>query len=321
MINYSLLILQKMLTFLILLSLGYIIVKIGVIKRESMSSIASFILNVILPCLTASLFIKQKTTFQSIVNYFPILIYMVCVYIIMLSLGFAGSWLTHNSRETANLQIGCSMSGNFSFVVIPIAMSILGESIQSFIPLASAIDTAVVWTLGISMFTRGVDSDSKIIIKLRYLFNPVFTAVLVSILINSLSISIPTIFMTVISQIGEMCYSLGFLYVGCSLFFKPHYKTLHIPSLIILITGKLLVAPALVFTLFSRFLPTDTCIFLMLVAGAPIMSTSCSISKKYNLNEGFATEAVSISTICCLFTIPLLLILFFLMQEVFLNRH
>lgn len=53
-------------------------------------------------------------------------------------------------------------------------------------------------------------------------------------------------------------------------------------------------------------MPEYLSIFLMLVAGAPVMSTSCTICRQYALDEEYAAAAVFVTTLGCMASIPLL---------------
>ena len=48
---------------------------------------------------------------------------------------------------------------------------------------------------------------------------------------------------------------------------------------------------------------------LMLISGSPAMTTSCTISSQYDLDEGFAAAMVLVSTLGCMVTIPILFLL------------
>lgn len=61
-----------------------------------------------------------------------------------------------------------------------------------------------------------------------------------------------------------------------------------------------------VYLISRRFVPEYLSIFLMLGAGAPVMSTSCTICRQYALDEEYAAAAVFVTTLGCMASIPLL---------------
>ena len=60
------------------------------------------------------------------------------------------------------------------------------------------------------------------------------------------------------------------------------------------------------YILTGPILPETERVVLMLIAGAPSMTTSCMIAGQYGLDEDYASTAVFVTTICCMVTIPLL---------------
>ena len=74
----------------------------------------------------------------------------------------------------------------------------------------------------------------------------------------------------------------------------------------LLAAGRLVIAPLAVYLISRRFVPEYLSIFLMLVAGAPVMSTSCTICRQYALDEEYAAAAVFVTTLGCMASIPLL---------------
>ena len=63
--NYMIAILPKMAGFLLLVLIGFTASRIGVIKKEAMSSISGFLLKIVLPALTISLIWENQTTFYT----------------------------------------------------------------------------------------------------------------------------------------------------------------------------------------------------------------------------------------------------------------
>jgi len=88
---------------------------------------------------------------------------------------------------------------------------------------------------------------------------------------------------------------------------KINLQTLKDISLLVL--AKLILVPLAIYTVAGFFLPRMERIILMLIAGAPSMTTSVIIAKQYDLDTEYAAEAVSITTMACLVTVPLLFLL------------
>lgn len=303
--NYFALILPKLVSFLILLSVGYFVAWRGILRREGMTSIAALLIRVVLPCLSADLLIEQGIDVASLADYAVPVLWMLAAYAVMTAVGAAGARLAGLKGLLKNVHIGCSIGGNYAFVVLPLAMALFTAQEQSIIPIGSAVDTTVAWTLGLGIFTRGRERES-LRGRIKRFFTPVLLSIILALTLNTLKLRLPECVLTPVRYIGQVSYSLGFIYVGASLYYMPKRLRGYVRPLALLAAGRLVIAPLAVYLISRRFVPEYLSIFLMLVAGAPVMSTSCTICRQYALDEEYAAAAVFVTTLGCMASIPLL---------------
>lgn len=190
-------------------------------------------------------------------------------------------------------------------MVLPLAMALFTAQEQSIIPIGSAVDTTVAWTLGLGIFTRGLERES-LRGRIKRFFTPVLLSIILALTLNTLKLRLPECVLTPVRYIGQVSYSLGFIYVGASLYYMPKRLRGYARPLALLAAGRLVIAPLAVYLISRRFVPEYLSIFLMLVAGAPVMSTSCTICRQYALDEEYAAAAVFVTTLGCMASIPLL---------------
>ena len=278
--NYMIAILPKMAGFLLLVLIGFTASRIGVIKKEAMPSISGFLLKIVLPALTISLIWENQTTFYTMARYGRMVIAQILMYFIMAAGGILGSRICHLSGTTSNVHRGCSVGGNYGFLVIPLIMTLFGDQGGNvYIPICSVIDTTLVWTLGFTLFTNGVGQKE----------NPW-----------------KKIIMNTIDSVGNTCYSWGLIYLGCSLGFMKLTNISKYRSILVLVFTKLLVIPLIVYFISHHFLTNVESMILMLISAAPSMTTSSMIAEQYHLDEEYASTAVVTTTLFCMFIIPLL---------------
>lgn len=73
-----------------------------------------------LPALTISLIWENQTTFYTMARYGRMVIAQILMYFIMAAGGILGSRICHLSGTTSNVHRGCSVGGNYGFLVIPL---------------------------------------------------------------------------------------------------------------------------------------------------------------------------------------------------------
>ena len=275
--NYMIAILPKMAGFLLLVLIGFTASRIGVIKKEAMPSISGFLLKIVLPALTISLIWENQTTFYTMARYGKMVI----------------------------VHRGCSVGGNYGFLVIPLIMTLFGDQGGNvYIPICSVIDTTLVWTLGFTLFTNGVGQKENPWKKI--IMNPIFISIILGLCLTSFHIPVPDMIMNTIDSVGNTCYSWGLIYLGCSLGFMKLTNISKYRSILVLVFTKLLVIPLIVYFISHHFLTNVESMILMLISAAPSMTTSSMIAEQYHLDEEYASTAVVTTTLFCMFIIPLL---------------
>ena len=200
--NYFMAILPKMAGFLLLVLIGFTAVKTSVIKKEAMSSISGFLIRFVLPALTISLIYDNQTTFGTLIRYGRFAAAQAVMYLVMAGAGILGSRLCRLNGTTANVYRGCSVGGNFGFLVIPLIMALFAEEGGNlYIPICSVMDTTFVWTLGFALFTNGIAQRENPVKKI--LLNPIFISVIIALCLTSFHIPLPSPVINTIDSVGS----------------------------------------------------------------------------------------------------------------------
>ena len=111
--------------------------------------------------------------------------------------------------------------------------------------------------------------------------------------------------MTTIKGLGDCSRYLALLYLGALLATMPVLSMLTKPYVYLLIVLKMTVYPVVVFFVSSLFFDYTTSMVLTTIASLPPMVAVTMMARTYGGDERVATEAVFVSTIACLGTIPL----------------
>lgn len=307
--NYLTVIIPKLISFLILIGLGYLIARIGVIRQEGMSTLSGLLIRVVLPCLTVSLMDQRGTDFAALIDCGNVVLGQILGYLLLAIVGILCSHLLKLQSPTSNVHQGCMVGGNYAFVVIPMMMAMYaGTDAEQYVPICSAVDTIVVWTLGITLFTRGTSSRKESLGKLlpSRLLNPIIVAIVGMLVLNSLKIRLPATVLSLCGDIGSISYTLGLIYVGCGVCFLKKGSSTALKGAFVILLTKLLIVPLIVYITASRFLPEAESIILMLIMAAPSMTTSVMVANQYQLDQDYAATAVFVTTLGCLVALPVL---------------
>ena len=303
--EYFLVILPKMFGFFLLILIGITAVKIKVVNDENLSVLSGLLIKIILPMLNISLLCERQITFVDLWSYRDMVIWQVILYLLLAVTGIICTKLARMKYPQCNVHRGCMVGGNYAYMVLPLIYALFdGTYGVDYIPICSTVDTVVVWTLGLTLFTWVKGSGGAA--SLKKLWNPITASILLGLILNTLSIRIPDAVMETVTQVGSTSGSLGLIYMGCNLALIKKIELKSLKQISMLVLTKLLLIPVLIYALASQFLPETESIILMLIAGAPSMTTTAIIAKQYNLDRDYAAEAVSITTMACLITVPIL---------------
>jgi len=306
--EYFLIILPKMFTFLLLIIIGVVTVKVKVVNEDTLPVLSGFLIKIVLPLLNISLLCERQITFADLWSYKDMVFWQVVLYLMLAGAGIICVKLAKIPYPQSNVHRGCMVGGNYAYMVIPLIYALFsGTYGVDYIPICSTVDTVVVWTLGLTLFTWVKGSGGAA--SFKKLWNPITGSILFGLTLNTLGIKLPTPVMDVVTQVGNISGSLGLIYMGCNLALIKRIKWQALRHISLLVLAKLILVPLAIYAVASFFLPHTERIILMLIAGAPSMTTSVIIAKQYDLDTEYAAEAVSITTMSCLVTVPLLFLL------------
>ena len=303
--EYFFLILPKLATFFLLILLGILMVKVGVVTRENLSLLSGLIVKLILPCLILSLVWENQTTLPALWGFRRILLGQASTYFLLLGAGLLIIRHCRLTPPTSNTLFGCIIGGNYGFVVIPLMMALFpaGEG-QQYIPVCAAIDTLFVWTLGMYLFTNVKGRNTLRENPLKKVLNPVFVTFLAALVLCTLKAPLPDPVVSVFDQLGSAS-CLGLVYLGCSLCFVNRSALKKIRPLLLIILLRQLLLPLAIHLISRPFLPDTERMCVVLITAAPSLSAASMIARQYQLDEDFASSAVFLTTAASGVTIPL----------------
>lgn len=303
--DYLSIIVPKLINLLLLLLLGVFAVKIHVLTESSLKILSDLLMKIILPILSFNLLLQQKVTFFDLISLRGMVLWQLAIYPLAALVGLVFVRLGKMKYPQSNVHLGCMVSGNYAYVVLPLIYALYeGTRATIYIPLGCSLEALVIWTFGITLFTWG--QGHQRFGTLKKVLNPFTFAVLAGFLFNTLNLSLPPILTDTINQVGTTSTPLGMIYLGASLCFMSWGSLANLEHALMYVAGKMIIVPILIYLAARNFLPEAESIVLMLTAASPSMTIAVMVSREYGLDADYATEVVSVSTLACAVTIPIL---------------
>ena len=303
--EYFSIIIPKLINLLLLLLLGVFASRIQILTKEKLKVLQDLLMNIILPILSFNLLLEQKVTFFDLLSLKEMVFAQLCIYPVLILVGIISTKFMRMKYPQSNVHWGCMISGNYAYVVIPLIYALYqGTPATVFIPLGCSVEALVIWTMGITLYTWGQGGYG--LSGLKKMLNPITFAVLLGFLVNTIALPLPVILTDTISQVGSMSTPLGMIYLGASLCFMEWGNLNNLEHALVYVATKMFLVPLLVYVAASHFFPEAESIVLMLTCASPSTTIAVMIARQNELDVDYAGEIVSVSTLSCAVTIPLL---------------
>ena len=204
------------------------------------------------------------------------------------------------------LQFGTVYS-NAGFIGIPLTQALLGSDGVFYAVTYIAAYTVYVWTHGISLFGHEhVRPSMKI---RRALLNPGIISILIALPLYILSVHIPSPASDVVGYLAAMNTPLSMIVVGVNLA-AFSLRTIFSDKFVWLGTlARNIIVPAL-FIVLLGFLPIDPVarMAILISVSTPVGAFLVIFSVRHDQDTQFATRLLCLSTLLCVITLPLALV-------------
>ncbi len=198
---------------------------------------------------------------------------------------------------------------NNGFMGYPLALAVFGEKGLFLMIIANAVFILYTYSVGIILLISGKEKLSRIKTLKSMVSIPSVTSV-IGLLIFILGIRLPSLLANFLETVGGITIPLSMIIIGIQLAESKTGEVLRNKHLFWTLILKLIVLPAILFGIFVwlPFPPFVLCIvvFAMAMPSAAIIPV---LSEIYGTNTKLAAQAVFITTMFSLITIPIFAIL------------
>ena len=286
--------LHQMIIFFLILAVGFVAGKKGVIKQESMPHLTQIISKILLPVLI--FYGTIATTKEAIAENAIIVVFAIVFYVVVTVILFAAAKIMRLKGDRDKIFTFCFMFGNTGFVGIPL--------------LVAFVDQAIFWTFGIWMAT-GRDRQTKFTIK--NFISPNIIAIALALIVVFIGVPIPVVINDTLATISNATGALCMMYLGAMVCFSKWMQVLKCAELYVGIVVKMVLLPIIGGHIFMLIgLPQDMMVSMVAIMSLPIMTVVPMIASM-NSNEGeYATGMTVVTLVVSVATIPLVQLLAFM---------
>ncbi|MGM0409517.1 MAG: AEC family transporter [Bacillota bacterium] len=303
--NFALII-NQILTLFIIIFIGYILQQKGYIDKKIEKGLSRLLLKVVLPALIISSMIVEidaelidniiLMTIISFLSYFFLILFSkILMKILNVSV---------NRKVVFQFLL---IFSNVGYMGYPVVDAVFPEYGIFYAVFNNIVFGIILWTYGVYLFNSEKD-DYKI--KWKNIFNNGVIASIIGLILLLTSYKPPEPIMGALNYISNMTFPLSMFIIGASLA-KVNFKSIIKDKLLFFVTVlRLLVLPISLYMILLPFdIPEIILIISVLLVAMPSAANTVIFAEEYEGNSTFASEAVFLTTLFSLFTIPLILYL------------
>lgn len=305
-------ILNQILILGIIVCIGIIAAKAGIITESLKEGIASLVFNITLPLLIISSFTALDITIELLRNGILVIVMAYLSVFFLLLTGRISSLLQKMSKPKSAIHVLHTAFGNIVFLGFPLIDALFpGGQGLFYATLFYLVSNSVMWTAGINILNY--NSHVKTGSTVKNLLNPNTVAFIIGIALMLGGINLPGVINIPLSGLGQTTRYLSMLYIGGILAQTDLKGVFMRKKAYLLSANKMIISPLLLIIIFRTILNVlslemDPIAFSVVIiqSGTPCMAIIVVLAKKFNADDAHAMENVFISTLLSLFTLPFL---------------
>ena len=299
-------IINQLIQLFLLILLGYFLCRISLIDREMNQKLTKLVLQVTMPCMVLDSVLSQSGERDIRAVGLVFLIFGI-YYLLMPFVGYLLCLLLRLPQKSRGLYMFMEVYENIGFMGIPLIHAIYGPKGVLYTAIANIIFNLTSFGYGPRMLSIGTDTSARF--NIRNLLSPGFLLSLLAILLYFTGLTFPSVVAGPIGSVGAMTTPLAMMLIGSTLAtmkFSEVFRDSHVYPYIL---ARQIILPLVVFPLLKYAIqdPLILGVFFILFI-MPAASNCVLFATNYQNDEVLAARTVFISTMLCILTIPLLVL-------------
>lgn len=308
-------VLNQVIALFILLIIGFIVKRYGIITDELNKGLSNLIIKVTLPALLITS-MNYRFSQEMFNNSMLILLVGTITYVFMMAIAGLFTRIFKSEEPQKGVYKFLIIFSNTGFMGYPILHAVYGEIGVFYGGVFNLLFNIFLWTLGVILVTPNIVSKDQIgatekrIFNYRSLINPGIISVIIGFGLFVFSIQIPSVIYNPLKSLGDTTTPLAMVVVGAMLGdgkFKEiisNYKLMAVSFIRLIMIP---VAMILILPLFN--LPEIVLGTLVIVCGMPAAANTAIFARLYNSDYKLGSQGVFVTTLLSVITIPLMILL------------
>ena len=305
--NISILLMQQIVQLFLMIFMGYLIVKTGLVRDNDSKVLSKIILYLIVPCVIINAFQVEYTTdtVKGLLIAFAASVMTQVILLVVISV--AGKLLHLNEVEVASVYY--SNSGN---LIVPIVTFILGQEWVLYGCVFMSVQLVFLWTHCKKIISREASYDWK-----KIILNINMISIFIGVVLFFTKIRLPEIIGNTLASVGTMIgpasmIVTGMLFAGMNLKQIFANKRVYFITFLRLIAVPLIALVLIKLSNLASFSADGNKIMLIVFLAiiTPSASTVTQMCQVYGNDSKYASAINVMTTLLSIITMPVMVMLF-----------
>ncbi|WP_165074947.1 AEC family transporter [Methanogenium sp. MK-MG] len=296
---------ESIIILFLLMGVGFLCRRSGVIGPDGARGLSSFVVNVSLPALIV-MAMQVPLTPELVTNAGGILLGLVVFYGVSFALAFTVPRFVADSDLEQGVMRFMLVFSNLGFMGIPVAGAVFGPESIFYVSIFNLTFSILLFSVGVLMLRpdMGRYLDPKLFL------NTGIIASVAGLILFVLQVHIPSPFADVFTLLGSTTTPLAMVVVGALLATLPVEGLFTDKKIWVITILRLCVIPLAVFFILRPFVEGPFLLGVpVLLAAMPVAANAVMLAEEYHVDSTLASKGVFLTTILSLVTLPLITLL------------
>ncbi len=293
--------LQMVMLFLVIV-LGYICNKCGVMDADFNRRLTNLVLTICTPAMILDSVLNSEQDF-TLGQIGSLLVVSALSYAIGIGMAYLVCWLMRTPVEQAGVIRFMLIFGNVAFIGFPVVRAIFGADAVFYASILNMPFNLLVFTYGVYLMAGGGEGR----LTWHEFFSPCIIAAVLALVIALTGVHFPALVGDTTALVGQITTPASLLIIGSNLARLPLRGIFGGPRIWGVALARLLVSPVLLWLVLRGWIADPMLLGVaVLLQGMPVASNCTMVALQYGGDADSAGQGTFVSTLLAVVTIPAL---------------
>ena len=304
------LLLQQMIIMFLLMSVGFVGSKIGMITEETSKRLSAIVVNIANPAMIlVSGISDERMEGRELLS---LTVVILAIYAVLLLLAYLLPVLLRVDPKSRGVYQAMTVFSNIGFMGYPIIAALYGSSAVLYGALYSIPFNILIYTFGVSALRKKENGAEKKKLSLKEVLNIGVIMSIISLILYLWQIRVPGFLTDTLSYLGNLTAPLSMMVIGASMTSISLRELFTDVRLLLFSLIKLLLIPVFGMLLIRQVVTNEViCGVFMIMLATPAGSMTAMLAQEYDGDYETASRGVTLTTLLSVITMPVVSLLLF----------